>query len=60
MDDEDDEDTDDPTGDTEARQWIENTHKKRIMAATDIEIQFIVWNLLVSLFGHEKDSLYRT
>lgn len=30
------------------RQWTENTYVKRVKSASDIEIQFIAWNLLVS------------
>jgi hypothetical protein len=34
--------------DNEARQWVDNTYVKRISTATDVEIQFVAWNLLVS------------
>lgn len=30
-----------------SREWVDNTHVKRIKAASDVEIQFIAWNLLV-------------
>ena len=48
-------DLEDETGDhepkdnePECRQWVENTYVKRIRMATDVEIQFLAWNLLVS------------
>lgn len=42
-----DEGEDSDPGNAEPREWVDNTHVKRIKAASDVEIQFIAWNLLV-------------